>query len=256
MDVALPYLKGSGVAAKERASMDRSEFERLLALNYAVVDALREVEELEDSKLAYAGSVARKRFQHAETAFALWTQHTKVSGPGIPPREILDWPSIQVLVRACLETYLTFHYIYIEPGTDQEKFEFRYNAWFLAGFTKRGSFPAKEEASKRQQALDMRRNKELRRQIRQMAPFKALDPEQQEAVLGGYNCHPGKTLSDMAAETFGPRYGRAVYSYLSSPTHSDALSVVQMKQAVLDEDASGRAEKMANVAISQIGIVL
>ena len=115
--------------------MDTSEFERLLALNYAVADATTK-KRVKDPEFVYADTFARKVFQHAASAFMLWRQAARVRVTGIDnPLDLTrDWPSMEVLARACLETFLAFHYIYIEPETDQDEFQFRYHSWMVAGF--------------------------------------------------------------------------------------------------------------------------
>jgi len=233
--------------------MDRSEFERLLALNYAVGDATAK-KRVRDSEFVYPDTSARKVFQHAASAFTLWGQATQVRVTGIDnPLDLrCDWPSMEVLARACLETFLAFHYIYIEPETDQDEFQFRYHSWMVEGFAKRESFPDVPEEHKKQVANDARALEQHRRRTRKTRHFQRLKPAVQKRVLAGRNWPPGVTLSAMAERVFGTGWGRAVYSYMCSHAHSDALSIVQMKQAVSREDAM----RMADVTMTKIALVL
>ena len=251
--IVLDRLGTMGIDAKGRVPMDRGEFERLLALNYAVVDALWK-KKAKDVEFVYADTFARKVFQHAASAFMLWSQATQVRVTGIDKLLDLtcDWPSMEVLARACLETYLAFHYIYIEPGADQDAFQFRYHSWIVAGFAKRESFPLIPGEDRKQLADDATALKWHRRRIEKTGYFQSLKPGVRERVLAGRNWPPGVTLSGMAERVFGPVWGRAVYSYMCSHAHSDALSVVQMKQAVSREDTTG----MADTTMSKIALVL
>jgi hypothetical protein len=231
--------------------MDREHFEKLLALNYAVVEACYK-KKVRDVEFVYADTLARKLFQHSVTAFALWTQHTRATIEGIDGEVHLpDWPSIQVLARACVETYLTFHYLYIDPKT-QDEFEFRYCAWMLAGFTRRESFPTITEHGLQQIARDRVANERYRRRIRKTAYFQRLKSRTQERVLAGHNWHPGNTMSSMAARIFGPQWGQALYGFMCSYAHSDALAAVQMKQCRSAEEA----EHFADAAMSLIAPTL
>jgi hypothetical protein len=233
--------------------MDTSEFERLLALNYAVGDATAK-KKVKDPEFVYADTFARKVFQHAASAFMLWRQaaHIRVTGIDNPLDLTRDWPSMEVLARACLETFLAFHYIYIEPETDQDEFQFRYHSWMVAGFARRETFPYVPEEHEKQVANDAGALEQHRRRIRKTRHFQSLKPGVQERVLAGLNWRPGVTLSAMAERVFGTELGRAVYSYMCSHAHSDALSVVQMKQAVSREDAM----TMADATMSKIALVL
>lgn len=231
--------------------MNRDEFERLLALNYAVANATAK-KKLKGQEFVYTETLAVKLFFHAVTSFALWTQHTKVQVAGMDVQvHFIDWSSIEVLARACVETYLAFHYLYIEPDTDDE-LEFRYNAWMLAGFAKRESFPVTTDKARKQFAIDARVNEKHRKRIRKTAHFQRLSPKVQDRVLEGRNWHPGRTLSQMASRVFGPEWGPALYALGSSHAHSDALSVVQIKQSGSLE----ATQRLADGAMSQIGITL
>jgi hypothetical protein len=231
--------------------MERDHFEKLLVVNLAVVDALTG-KKARDPGFVYADILARKLFQHSLTAFALWTRHTKAAITDMGGEiEVLDWPSIQVLARACVETYLTFHYLYIDPKS-QDEFEFRYCAWMLAGFTRRESFPTITERGLQQIARDRVANEKYRRRIRKTAHFQRLKSRTQERVLAGHDWHPGNTMSSMAARVFGPQWGQALYGWMCSYAHSDALAAVQMKQCRSPEEA----ERFADGAVSLIAPTL
>jgi len=229
----------------------REELERLLSLNFAVVDALTG-KKLRDKRLVYIDTLARKLFQHGVTAFALWTNHTRAKISGLDfGIDFVDLASIQVLARACLETYLAFHYIY-EDACDDDEFEFRYSAWMLAGFVKRESFPVLTQEAWRQVTTDATVNKRERRRIRKTARFQQLKPGTQKQVLDGRNWHPGTSLSALSERILGRTWGKAMYSYLSSYAHSDALSAVQMQQMVSTDRTLG----FAATTMLTIGIIV
>jgi hypothetical protein len=220
-------------------------------VNYAVVDSLWK-KKPKDVEFVYADTLARKLLQHSLSAYVLWTRHTRATIPGVQGEiELLDWPSIEVLARACTETYLAFHYLYIDAKSDDE-FQFRYCAWMLAGFTKRESFPTITEKGLQQVARDAKANEKNRRRIQTTARFQGLKPRAQRWVLEGRGWHPETTLSSMAKRIYGPQWGSFLYSLMSSHAHSDALSAVQIKQSQDPESV----QHLADAAISQIGLVL
>jgi len=231
--------------------MDREHLARLLALSYAVEDALAR-KKPRDWRFVYADTLARKLFQHAISAYALWTQGTKVQLEGVGAVDFVDWPSIEVLARACVETYVTFHYLYIQPGTGDD-FDFRFNAWMLAGFTKRESFPVVTQEGKAQIARDAKLNQKCRTRIQKTAPFQALPPKMKKAVLAGRNWPPGTTISALADALLGRRWGRALYGVGSSHAHSDGLAAVQIKEAVSREEILRLADATMPVVAVALG---
>lgn len=160
----------------------RGHFEKLLAVNFAVV-ALGS-KNPKDVEFAHATTLARKLFQHSLSAFMLWTEHSRATVYGAGKIELLDWSSIEVIARACAETYLAFRYLYIEPKT-QDDFGFRYCAWMLAGFTKRESFPTITEQGLKQLARDAIAIERYRKRIQKTATFQRLPPNTQRRVLDG-----------------------------------------------------------------------
>jgi hypothetical protein len=230
--------------------MNRNELERLMAINYAVGNALKG-KKVKTPGLAYAETLAGKLLQHALTAYALWTQNTRLQMPGMPPIDFVDWSSINVLARTCIETYIACHYVFLQPSTPDES-DFRYNAWMLAGFVRRESFPTVTEKGAQQIVIDAQVNQRHRRKIQNTVAFGKLSTKQQKAVLSGRDWHPGVTMSEMADTVFGPRWGRALYAVMSSHAHADGLSAVQIKQAVNE----GEMSKLAAGAVTEIGVVL
>jgi hypothetical protein len=230
--------------------MDQGELERLMAVNYAVGNAL-EHKKLRDPHFAYAETLAGKLLQHALTAHALWTQETRLQIEGINGVHFVDWSSIQVLARTCIETYIACQYVFLQASTADD-IDFRYNAWMLAGFLRRESFPTVTQRGAQQIARDAQVNERHRREIQKTVAFGKLPPKQQKAVLSGLSWHPGVTMSEMADTVFGQKWGRALYAVMSSHAHADGLSAVQIKQAV----SEGSMPKLAYSAMAEIGIVL
>ena len=230
--------------------MNQGELERLMALNYAVGNALKG-KKPKDPGFEYAETLAGKLFQHALTAYALWTQNTRLEIPGIDPFNFVDWSSIEVLARSCIETYIACHYVFLKPSTADEA-DFRYNAWMLAGFVRRESFPIVTQKGQQQIVSDARTNERHRRKIKRTVTFGNLPANLQKAVLRGLTWHPGVTMSEMADTVFGPKWGRALYAVMSSHAHADGLSAVQIKQAVVE----GAMPKLAAIAMTEIGVIL
>lgn len=86
----------------------------------------------EDDRLLEAEGLCKKFMGHAASALCLFGSTTlpgvKVTDKGI---RFFDPGSINVLGRAALEAFLVFHYVFIEPRSDDEK-DFRYYLWLIA----------------------------------------------------------------------------------------------------------------------------
>ncbi len=220
---------------------------QLLVLAFDLTDAIKG-KKVKDKRLYYLEDVALKLCQHAASAYFLWQNHTKFQLDARPV-DFVDGSSIQVLARACLESYLAFNYVFVTPLSEDE-FEFRFNAWMLAGFAQRQSFPAFDEAAKEQQERDATSNEKRRQELQRSSIFQELPKGHQKRVLAGQDWHPGRTISEMCEDVFGPEWGKALYGYMSSHIHSDALAAVQVRQS------KGKAHDMAEGATITICIVL
>lgn len=222
---------------------------RLLRLNYDVVQALRG-KKVKDPRLVYSEGLALKLFGHAITAFHLKRNRTNLRVPRFDfDINFVDWPSIEVLARASTEVLLAFNYVFRDP-TNEDEAEFRYLAWMLAGFGKRESFPVQTAEGKKQVAIDIKTNAQMRKRAQKTAAFQALTKKQQKAVLEGRDWHPGKTVSAMCEDAFGAMWGRSLYGFMSGHAHSDALSAVQILQT------SDRASDLATSALLVIALAV
>jgi hypothetical protein len=203
---------------------------RLLKLNYDVVEALAG-KSVKDRWLVYTNGIATKLFSHAVSAYQLFVDGTSLNVPELNLSvKFIDWPSIEVLARACTETYIAYRYVYVDPGDNSDLAEFRFHAWMLAGFSKRESFPVIGGEAKAQLESDKKSNARHRRRMQQTATFQGLKKGQQQVALEGMNWHPDKSLSAICEEVFGPTWGRPLYRFMSSHAHSDGLSAVQVQQ--------------------------
>lgn len=221
----------------------------LLRLNYDVVEALAG-KKPKDRELAFGEGLSQKLFGHAVSAFHLKRNRTNLRIPSFDfDVKFVDWASLQVLARASIEVAIAFNYVFRDPASKDEA-EFRYLAWMLAGFVQRESFPVQTPEGKKQIAIDIKTNAQMRRRIMKTAVFQGLTERQKKSVLGGKDWHPGKTLSAMCDEIIGPTWGRSLYGFMSSHAHSDALSAVQVHQT------RDQASELANPPLIVIALAV
>jgi hypothetical protein len=112
------------------------EYLKLLETLIKVIEANKGVPAGPDDRVLDAEGLALKFFGHACSAIYLYT------GTTVPEimASLFDVGSINVLGRAALETFLVFHYVFVDPSSDQER-DLRYLSWLLAGLLERQEFP-------------------------------------------------------------------------------------------------------------------
>lgn len=222
------------MATKPRSPiLDEGSFVKVLNLYYNVVQSLKGYAPA-DSRLVRSHGLAAKLFQHAASAFWL-SKGTRV--PEMPDVGIDfgDHSSIALISRAALETYLVFYYVFLDPKTE-DLFEFRFNAWMLAGLAKRERYPFQLAEHQAQMTAEKPLYESYRKAIRQTTRFKNLKKRKkglktQQMVIRGkkWRFHTWVEIATRAG--FGPEYSRSLYDYLSDHAHSGSLAVLQVSEA-------------------------
>jgi hypothetical protein len=206
----------------------QNEYLKLLDLVYHVAQSL-EGKVHPDPRMHDCNQLACKLFSHGATIYWL-RQGTKA--PVAKPDGIwfYDFPSVQVIARAALETYLTMFEVFFEKITDDER-EYRYAIWKLSGLVireigcVRGRAPNTGAIAASQQEIDT-----LRARIQKTVYFAGLTQGQQRAALRGKRS-PGRFADRLRRAGFAPGVVRAVHQYLSGFVHSDGLASMQGIQA-------------------------
>lgn len=140
-----------------------------------------------------------------------------------------DFASSAVLARTSLETYFTFHFIFISsPSADEG--HLRCLVWNLGGFLDQQRVTPVTDYGRQRLEEVKKQIQEIRRQIKQNTVYLALAPKRQkDACTGKWKF--GKSWADLAVISGGSkRYFVGVYAYLSSYAHSGFLSALQISQ--------------------------
>lgn len=184
----------------------------------------------EDDRLLEAEGLCKKFIGHAASTLCLFGSTTlpgvKVTDKGIG---FFDPGSINVLGRAALEAFLVFHYVFIEPRSDDEK-DFRYYLWLHASYNDRQKFPSRSEEGKNQLANEKKIMDALKEKINNNSVFKQFDKEKKKKLLKGEwrlqswtNIGISAGLSEILAKHY--------YSYLCLYAHSGCQSAQQVGNA-------------------------
>ncbi len=179
-----------------------------------------------NERLANAESLAVKFISHCISAQAL-CRGTRLQEL---KADFTDPTSINVIIRAALESVLTFYYLFAATS-DEDELNFRHDAWMLADLMARQEFTPTSEEGRRKLAEESAFIERLQVKLRANRVFAALTPKQQNGVLfkqrwkmaGWAEIGKEMGLDENHADTF--------YSYLCSYAHSGYLSVLQVQQA-------------------------
>jgi hypothetical protein len=205
--------------------MQESDYQRLLELLIDVVEANKGIVAGQDDRVLDAEGLAVKFVFHAASALYLYRSTT------LPElnASFFDAGSVNVVSRAALETFLVFHYIFIEPTTDQDR-DYRYTAWRLAGLLERQQFPIWSAPAKAALAREANAIGPLMDRLKANATFATLTPKQQKNVLTGqWRLHSWTHIGRSAG--LHDINAKALYAYLCGYAHAGHLSVLQLRQA-------------------------
>ncbi|MEA4840785.1 MAG: DUF5677 domain-containing protein [Bacteroidales bacterium] len=194
---------------------------------YKVANALRGSKIIDDSH-KYIEPLGKKILHHIVSAFNLYTGTTIIFSNNTKTT-FTDFSSLIVLTRAAIESYLTFHYVYIQPKNEVEK-EFRFISWDLAGYIERERYEANNEDSKNTKKREQEQKNECIRKIEKNEIFQKSPSNIKKLILKG-KWRGDKSWADLAqdASVFS-EYFSMLYSFVSSYSHSGRLSVLQVSQ--------------------------
>lgn len=165
--------------------------------------------------------------------------------------KMLDTPSIFILTRSIIESFLTLEYIYIEDIPEEEKF-FRFKLWEMSGLMSRQNFKTnglKDLEEKKQNEKEIIKN--LKKEIEEHPKFSELG-KQQIHKLDTYGLPRMKSWIDMIdSSSLNSEMFKTKYKFYSNYAHCEYLSILQIKQS--NHNASNKdAIANANIAINTI----
>jgi hypothetical protein len=147
------------------------------------------------------------------------------------PFKIFDEPSMLALFRSSLENYLTFYYLYVDNIPKEEQ-TFRMLVYRYSGTKQRSEFIVNTLAEKEKQKRESEYCEILKQQVSSNEFFKMYNSEKQRLILEGKKPRLFETWksilqrSHLHSELF-----RNIYSYKSIYSHSEFISLLQMKES-------------------------
>ena len=203
----------------------------LAADNYLFVGASND----DNERLSVARGLTNKFVEHAITILHL-SYGINLNLPSFK-FSLTDFASIDVLTRASLEAFLTFHYVFYVPQTKEEK-DYRYWAYKAAGIAERRNAPASTEEYKQKQADEKKEINKLHQQVKENSAFQGLAEGQKKRILKGE--WRLKSWREIAIDAgFSEMIASHVYRLLSGQAHSSFLSIVQSVEIQINGGQEG-----------------
>lgn len=187
--------------------------------------------------------LAIKLAQHLHSAKRL-ADATEVATPDLAIT-FVDFPSVNVLVRAALETFIIYAYIY--KGDDASLSLFRHNTWELGGMADRQKlFPGDHVASE-QLGHEKKIIIELEESIRRSAHFASVEKDAVNRIFKG-DWRAGRSWNKLGTDAgLHERWVSHVYNHTSSHAHTGYISMLQIAQA---QGSMVDQQSLANASLS------
>lgn len=191
-------------------------------------------------RIEYTESIARKTFLHICSAYSL-SKGTNIQLKNKSEIKIVDSSSIAVLVRASIESYLTFNHIFISPTSESES-KYRFDCWDLAGFIERKDAQATTERTILRKKEEAKLIEAKLRIIRKSPHFLEISENQKKQIEKG-KWKINFNWNQLAVNAgFEENYFKDFYSYLCSYAHTGRLSSLQTMQATEYKQQKDNAE--------------
>lgn len=209
-----------------------NELIELINILIGVIEANKGVKSENDMRFLDAEGLAIKFFSHAIATLYIY-RGVNIPDLIIPVKNYPDPPSVDVLLRASFETFLVFHYIYIDSENIDE-IDLKYHSWELAGLYQRQKFPATLEESKRKLEEEKIIIEEIKRKINSNPIFQAFSEKQKYSYFSRLEKSNwrSKGWAEIALSAgFSELNSKIIYSFLCEHAHSGNISATQVSQS-------------------------
>ena len=203
----------------------------------------------QDRRLVDSELLAHKIVFHTCSILYLF-RGTRLDDIPEAPVNFVDHASILAVARPLLESVWAFYHIFVEPKTE-DAIAFRYCCWMLAGLVQREKFPAITDWGREQLGRDKQAVSRYREELESTEAFGSLTLKDKKKALNGKLWRP-QSLKATAEAFLGKKFGAAIYAWLCSYQHGDALSAIQIRAA----DSYERQRQMAQGSLLLAAISL
>lgn len=196
-----------------------------------------------DNKALDAEGLFRKFVYHCSTIDFLLK---KTPSPLEKSHGFLDYASLIVIIRAAIETMLTFSYVFNLPPNNDEM-ELRYNLWIYGGLIQLIKEEPIIEENRPIFSIIQERTINIEKLIRNNTIFKDIKPKSAEKILKAgkwrikiikeENRYDHIGWAEIAEQVgFDNKNAKILYSFLSSYAHSDSLCISHIRVAKTESE--------------------
>lgn len=225
----------------------------LLYLNEALIDDEAQIPSWKKLSVTLLFKFAFNGFtlHHIWSGLPLSSNYYKHEVSGV---SYTDVPSAKAVLRSKLETFLMYHYIYVNPSEEDTK-ELRYYSWIYTGLLHRQQFPSRSAFAQRQRAKDIKEIERLKNIILNLPAYKHLSSKRQAALINHGSAKLFSHWSTIMTETGFIKNNTflLLYTMLSVYAHSEGLSAIQLNSAF--GDPSFQAHQSMNDCLHAIELV-
>lgn len=154
--------------------------------------------------------------------------HLETGTPINDHEKVFDFYSVVTLTRSAFETFLIFHFIFLQPESDEE-IEFRYKAWSRDGMVITSQADFDDEDFQERKEQNEKKMLHIEKELKQSRFFNSLAPKQKKCFFrpGGWQT---KTFSLLAKEILILPALSIAYGFLSSFAHPSKYGFIVARQ--------------------------
>lgn len=173
--------------------------------------------------------LAVKIFRHIATAQQI-SAGLIINLRGLPQFFHIDHSSVSVVVRAAIEVYLTFNYVF--AGDDVELSKYRHKLWTRSGLIDRSKMLANTEESRAVLAEEKQLIDQLTKEIFASPYYSGSNRDDRKIINNGGWKPQGGLYSVSAHADLHQLYFSDIYNHLSGHAHCSFISAIQIRDAV------------------------
>jgi hypothetical protein len=146
---------------------------------------------------------------------------------------LIDMPTMLIVFRSQLECFLMFHFIFVQPISQEEK-EFRYWNWKYDNLLMRKKIPAHSNFIEIQKKNDLEEIEDLKLKIENSQFFKYFTKNQRKQLLANGSSKLFNSWDDLiVGANLQKKLFYGLYPILSSYAHTGAHSLMNLKEQKL-----------------------
>ncbi len=208
--------------------------EDLLSIAFSVSDSIKGIPTGGEKLENYKETFLIKYFDHFISIMYL-RKNTYFKFLG-KIKSFYDMSSINVLLRAALETHMLFYYIY-KDCNDPDIIKYRFWNWWREGLITRQKFTVMDEEDIKKKKKEKKEIDIITKRIINTNHYKSLSDKQKKKINTGkkWVFEPRKDL--IIKSGFSNYLGNHIYSFLSGYAHSESMSLMQIAEIPSSDDA-------------------